>query len=105
MGKTIKKQHVKPKNKPKSPQITKWKAKNKFYVGYCHERRHPGYVTFCCMAHHKCLEKHCPFLERIDSHKFWSDPNYKNSEVGYKKTERLKKYVDYSKKNSERGAS
>lgn len=42
------------------------------------------------------LAKELPVFEHFDEHKFWNDPEYRCKKVGYKKTEKLKKYVDYN---------
>lgn len=96
MGKTIKKVHPKKKKRVQNPMITKWQAKNKNYIGYCHNGNHKGYMTIECVCAHECLQKNCLYLEKCFDHNFWWDESYTTNKISYKKLSKMKQFVNYN---------
>ena len=39
-------------------------------VGYCHCNAHKGYLTKKSLCEHKCLERHCPFMQKFNN-QYW----------------------------------
>ncbi len=39
-------------------------------VAYCHNKRHIGRLSRKTMKNHQCLQKQCPFLEKLE-HPYW----------------------------------
>ena len=68
--------------------ITKWKAKNKTYVGYCHNKTHKGNITRKVMDEKGCCCKTrinsdgvketytCPFFKPNKDHAYWIDKEH-----------------------------
>ena len=48
--------------------------KNKL-VGFCHSKRHPGYLTVANIKKHDCIKKNCYFFEKYDS-LYWDKPHF-----------------------------
>ncbi len=48
-------------------------VKEKNAVGICRNAKHFGYLTEKMLNMHDCLGKHCLYLEKIETHKFWAD--------------------------------
>lgn len=36
----------------------------------CHSRAHKGFLTAAAVKEHKCCEKNCPFLQKLE-HDYW----------------------------------
>ena len=40
-------------------------------IALCHNVKHYGYLTDHLIKEHKCLQKHCPFMEKLPDKHFW----------------------------------
>ena len=43
----------------------------KHALGYCHYKKHKGYMTKALLKEHECLKKSCPLLEKFENRPFW----------------------------------
>ncbi|WP_026653663.1 hypothetical protein [Butyrivibrio proteoclasticus] len=42
-------------------------------VGFCHYKKHNGFVSEKMLKKHQCLGKNCPYLQKYENHEFWID--------------------------------
>lgn len=58
-------------------------------IAYCHNRKHWGYLNAGAMTEHRCLEKGCPYLQKIPN-RYW---------IGYERKQNQRKlYKELCKK-------
>lgn len=74
----------------KTKLIKKDKSKNKTYVGFCHNKKHRGFITPKIMIEHQCIPNNCPYFEINEEHPLFTNYSYKTNEINYSTLIRLK---------------
>ena len=55
----------------KNGKFLKGQTKPDRAVGYCHYRKHQGYLSLKQLKAHGCLGKQCPYLQKYEDHAYW----------------------------------
>lgn len=78
-------------------------AKRKTIIGYCHNQIHRGSITVKLLQEHSCLEKECPFLQKLEDRPFWANLNQQNAEKAKNKknAKRQRKWLALEKARME----
>lgn len=68
-----------------------YRSSTKKPCGYCWNKIHRGLLSVKLLKKHKCLQKHCEFLQKYEDHEFWIN----RERIQQLRKERKKRYYGY----------